>query len=169
MQNYKFQNMSFTKFQAEDFSFYFQLVGNIDVMKMITERSLSKEEAFLEFSELLEKNKLDQYLGFYKVTNLEQQFIGLAKLEIESSESKVAEVGYMLLPEFWGKSLGSEIAHHLLELVKTISSINALIAIIDPKNEASRKILIKKGFKSKEFRSFDGLPGEILELILDKS
>ncbi len=51
---------------------------------------------------------------------------------------------------------------------KKQSQLKGLIAIIDPVNIPSRKILINNGFHSQEFKDFDGLSGEILNLILQK-
>jgi [ribosomal protein S5]-alanine N-acetyltransferase len=42
-------------------------------------------------------------------------------------------------------------------------TLESLFAIIDPANIPSRKILINNGFVSREFKDFDGLPGEVLE------
>lgn len=157
-------NVHFEKFTEADFQLYFQLVSNFNVMRMITERSLSHQEALTEFEKLLQRNSYDPVLGTYKVFATEGRFLGLAKLEIEQPESTTAELGYMLLPEFWGRGIGSIIANKLIKLAKSDSQLKTLTAIIDPDNLASRKILINNGFHSKNFRNFDGLPGEILEL-----
>jgi len=53
----------------------------------------------------------------------------------------------------------------LIEIAGKQKGINGIFAIIDPKNVPSRKILINNGFVSKEFKDFDGLPGEVFELI----
>ena len=74
----------------------------------------------------------------------------------------------MLLPNYWGMGVGSSIAEELIELAKEQIKIKKLTAIIDPINMASRKILIKNNFVSKEFKDFEGLPGEVLELELQK-
>ncbi len=90
----------------------------------------------------------------------------MAKLEIKNSKAHKAELGYMLLPEYWGKGIGSKVANLLIKRARNQKEITKLFAIIDPRNVASRKILTNNGFVSKEFKSFDGLPGEILELKL---
>ncbi len=67
----------------------------------------------------------------------------------------------MLLPKYWGKGFGSEIANALVEKAKE-DGLKKLTAIIDPNNVASRKILISLGFHSLKVCEIDGLPGEIL-------
>lgn len=161
------QNIRLEKFQESDFQLYFDLVNNIDVMQMITERTLSILEAQTEFSQLLSNNDLDERLGSYKI--LDQQtdsFVGLAKLELNSSDCSSAELGYMLLPEHWGKGIASQVAIDLIQKAKTHPNLEHIIAIIDPANIPSRKILIKNGFYSQEFKDFNGLDGEVLALNL---
>lgn len=157
------------RFSENDFPNYFELVNDEKVMEMITERSLELEEAKKDFGKLIENNKLDENFGSYKILNIEtNEFLGFAKLEIENIESSEAEIGYMILPKYWGKGIAGKIGKQLIEKAKTQKSIQSLFAIIDPKNLASRKILTNNGFISKEFKDFDGLPGEILELKLWK-
>ncbi len=162
--------LTLEKFAENDFQNYFKLVNDEKVMEMITERSLELEEAKKDFEKIIENNNLDEYFGSYKILNIEtREFLGFAKLEIKSKESNEAEIGYMILPKYWGKGIAGKIGKQLIEKAKTQKSIESLLAIIDPKNLASRKILTNNGFTSKEFKDFDGLPGEILELkILDK-
>jgi len=153
------------KFSANDFQNYFELVNDEKVMQMITERPLELEEAIKDFEKLLENNKLDENFGSFKIINSETNaFLGFAKLEIASKGNSEAEIGYMILPHYWGKGIAGKIGKYLIEKARTQKSITSLFAIIDPKNLASRKILTNNGFISREFRDFDGLPGEILEL-----
>lgn len=139
-------------------------------MEMITERSIPLDEAKKDYQELLANNSIAPGFGSFKILDaLSNGFIGLAKLEVKEKDSAEAELGYMILPQYWGKGIGGTVAKQLLEMAKTEKSINKLTAIIDPKNLASRKILLNNGFTSKEFKDFDGLPGEILELDIDQN
>lgn len=154
----------FTKF---DFDYYFQLVNNEKVMEMITERAIGLEEAQKDFKKMLENNELESNFGNFKILNEDtNEFLGLAKLEITETDRAEAELGYMILPEHWGKGIASTVGEKLIESARNQQSIKRIFAIIDPENAPSRKILINNGFHSKEFRDFDGLPGEILELYL---
>lgn len=155
------------KFSQNDFLAYFRVVSNKKVMEKITERTIPLEEAKGDFQKLIENNKLDPSFGSFKILDaFSGEFIGLAKLEIDEENSDQAELGYMLLPEYWGKGIGSIIAKQLTDVAKVHNSLKKLSAIIDPQNIPSRKILINNGFISKEFKDFDGLPGEVLELCL---
>jgi len=157
------------KFTPDDFSHYFRLVSNQRVMEMITEKTIPTDEARRDFQNLIENNQLDPSFGNFKIINtITDEFIGLAKLEIKEGIDDRAELGYMLLPEYWGIGIGGIVAKQLTDLAKAHNSIKSLFAIIDPKNIPSRKILVNNGFISREFKDFDGLPGEVLELYLTK-
>lgn len=156
------------KFTDADFAEYFSLVGNEQVMAMITERGLSESEARKDYEQLLENNRFHADYGCFKVSDTDRGFLGLGKLALEEAGSRHAELGYMLLPEFWGQGWGGKIAAQLLARANS-EELDRLFAIIDPANQASRKILVKNGFEHQEFKDFDGLPGEVLQLRLKQA
>lgn len=147
----------------EDFEYYFSLVANEKVMAMVTERAIHLMEAKNNFKLLLKKNRLHKDFGNFKVfETTTNEFIGLAKLEINESDPRETELGYLLLPKFWGKGYGSEVAKLLLNKSEESKVLHVIKAIIDPKNIASKKILLNNGFISEKICEIDGLPGEIL-------
>ncbi len=138
------------KLLAQDFESFYALTGNEKVMAMITERALSKEEALKKFNYFLQNNELHKSFGSFKVLEVgSSRLLGFSKL------------GYMLLPEYWGRGYGNEIAEHLLEVAKLDPDLKRVNAITDPDNIASRKILLKNGFVSEEVGKIDGLPSEV--------
>ncbi|MGM7637160.1 GNAT family N-acetyltransferase [Bacillus sp. Hm123] len=154
--------LNYKKFAAKDFNDYFQLVSNEQVMAQITERAIPLEEAQADYQKLLERNGKHELYGSYKVYDSSSgEYIGLGHLTLNEDQTEEAEIGYMLLPAYWGKGYGSTIAEQLIELAKQ-TEVKILKAIIDPGNIPSRKILIKQGFTSEKVCEMDGLPGEIL-------
>ncbi|SFF27609.1 Protein N-acetyltransferase, RimJ/RimL family [Phytobacter palmae] len=152
------------RFSEIHFSDYFKLVSNIDVMAMITECAVPCDEASHDFKLILDDNARYSDLGYYRITDDQNgNFIGLAKLASVADQPKTAELGYMLLPEYWGRGIASQVAGLLIEKARRNPEISSLIAIIDPANLASKKILMNNHFITLEFRDFDGLPGEILQ------
>lgn len=161
--------LTLRKFTPHDFEDYFQLVGNAQVMAKITERALPRDEAKTDYENRLFRNSIAEDYGYYKITNAASgAFIGLAKLEVEQADSGEAELGYILLPEYWGQGIGSRVAKQLVDHARKLPGLKRLFAIIDPNNIPSRKILINNGFLSEAFRDFDGLPGELLVLDFDQ-
>lgn len=154
------------KFGPQDFDDYFRLVGDAQVMAMITERAIPIEEARRDYDEVLQTNGIHPDLGHFRVLDAQsQRFIGLGKLEVTAADADKAELGYMLLPAYWGKGIGGQVARLLTTQARRLPSLRGLFAIIDPANIPSRKILLDNGFVSKEFKDFDGLPGEMLEQV----
>lgn len=160
--------LNLLKFMLIDFTDYFSLVSNEKVMAQITEYAIPFEEAQIKFQKLLKRNEQYEHFGSYKIYDSSiNEFIGLGHLTLDEENSEVAEIGYMIKPEHWGKGYGGEIAKVLIERAGK-SEIKKIKAIIDPDNIASRKILIKQGFVSEVICEIGGLPGEILskELLL---
>ena len=159
----KTPRLQLQKFEREDFDLYYQLVADEAVMAMIMERALTVEEAESDFEKLLFNNKQHVDFGSFKVMDVATgAFIGLGKLEITLDNPEEGELGYMLLPAYWGQGIGTALADQLMTKLAAHPELKYVFAIIDPKNEASRRILIKQGFVSRELKDFDGLPGEIL-------
>lgn len=156
-------NVRFEKFGPNDFADYFHLVNDHEVMAMITERAIPLDEARRDFDQILADNDIHPALGHFRALDENGAFIGLGKLAVETATAERAELGYMLSPKFWGRGIASRIAGLLVATGEQQPTLRGLFAIIDPANIPSRKILIRNGFVSKEFRDFGGLPGEILE------
>ncbi len=155
------ERISLSKFDLNDFNLYNSLVSNEQVMKMITERSLPLEEAHKKFNNIILRNRKYDLYGTFKVYNNAMEFIGLGSLTLNEEKKEEAELGYMLLPEYWGQRLGSAIAEALIDkAIKT--NVTRLTAVIDPNNVPSRNILIRRGFHSEKVCNIAGLPGEIL-------
>ncbi|MEI6575050.1 MAG: GNAT family N-acetyltransferase [Bacteroidota bacterium] len=153
----------FSPFTESDFSKYLKLVTDPRVMEMITGRALSELEAMDRFIGNLLCNMEHPDIGWYSVhTNDDRTFIGLAKIVMTAKHE--AEIGYSLLTEHWGKGYGSEISETMVLHAKTIRSIHSLIAIIDPANKVSKRILEKGNFLLDKVCELNGLPGEIYRL-----
>ncbi|WP_423060155.1 GNAT family N-acetyltransferase [Bacillus wiedmannii] len=154
------------KFEETDFNLYFQLVFNKEVMAQITERAIPLDEAKNDFTRLVKRNENHQLFGSYKVyDSITNEYINLGHVTVNEDNVKEAEIGYMLLPEHWGKRYSSRIAKELMNIAKQ-TDIKVLKAIIDPNNIPSRKILINVGFTSEKVFEIDGLPREILSIYI---
>lgn len=97
-------------------------------------------------------------MGFLAVTENESgKFIGLSK--IVPFENGMTEIGYALLPEFWGKGYASEITSCLVDYARELGTIQELIGLVDPDNQPSIRILTKNGFVFyREFNNAKNLP-----------
>ncbi|WZF33459.1 GNAT family N-acetyltransferase [Bacillus paramobilis] len=150
------------KFEEIDFNLYFQPISNKEVLAQITERAIPLDAAQNDVTRLLKPNENHQLFSSYKVyDSITNEYVCLLHVTVNEDYVKEAEIGYMILPEHWGKRYGGRIAKELMNIAKQ-TDINVLKAIIDPNNVPSRKILIYVGFILEKVCEIDGLPGEIL-------
>jgi RimJ/RimL family protein N-acetyltransferase len=152
------------KYHCEgDFSFYWSLVSDKKIMILNYGRAFTMEEAQNLFNHMLEVNKNNMDSGYFKVfkttTNI---FIGLGGI-ILNEDLTQAEIEYMIFPDYWGKGYGSEIVEELLNKANYIETVKKVIAITDPCNKASKKILFKNGFVSEKIYEIDD--GSLAEML----
>lgn len=140
-----------------DRSLYEQLVFNEQVMGRNLGRVFTAEEAALFFGALLDCNRAGKGLGFYKVLR-GGEFIGLGAMTANDAE-KAIEIEYMLLPQYWNRGHGTELVRHLLAQIDRTQGRRDVIAITDPANRYSQRILTHAGFaKVRQFCNADGEP-----------
>ena len=101
----------FKKFLSEDdFEDFLILVSNEKAMVMNYGRVFSLDEAKNWYRRLLGNNSIHNDFGSFKVFEKDTDtFIGSCSLSINDDFTE-AEVEYLLLPEYWGKGYGTEIA-----------------------------------------------------------
>ncbi|WP_163937287.1 GNAT family N-acetyltransferase [Paraferrimonas sp. SM1919] len=83
-----------------------------------------------------------RYALIHKADN---KVIGFCGIKFET-EINANDIGYRLLPEYWGKGLATEAVAALLEYVQNQLTISQLVAEVDMNNIASQKVLQKLGF-----------------------
>lgn len=81
---------------------------------------------------------------------------GLRHLDIDGVLE--IEVGYALLPRFWGRGLATEIAEAAVHVGTGDLRLTRLVGITMTENGASRRVLEKVGFRYERELSWAGLP-----------
>ena len=158
------KKLSYRKYTEEDFDIYFEMASDGDVMKYIFGCAMTKEEAQKKFSSILNLNQ-DKELGYFLVFDEELNVhIGDCKLVNNKLNLDEFEIGYLLKPNFWRKGYGTIICAHLLQEANRLNSEKVVMAIIDPENIASRKLLEKHNFESYWVGIENDLPTEKLKL-----
>ena len=156
--------MTLEKFKKADEALYRQLVFNVQAMEMNLGRIFTEEEAEAFFQAMLEINASGSCTGFYKVFVPQEEdvsYIGMGAITI-NEEYGTAELEYMLLPQFWNQGYGTELVSTLLRMTKDSGLFSRVIAITDPANQYSRRILRKNGFElSERLANDDGEPVEL--------
>jgi [ribosomal protein S5]-alanine N-acetyltransferase len=160
--------LNYTRLGTADLENYMSLVTNQDVMKYITYFALTPENGKLRFEKAVEINEKYPEIGYYSVRMKEGDgFIGLVKL-IHLADDQ-AEIGYMLLPAYWGKQFATEMVTHFVAYARKVKGIGELIAVVDPENAASIKVLKKCSFYLFKSDLIDNLPADYYMLDILKT
>ena len=90
-----------------------------------------------------DKNGFGLYLVELKETNESIGMCGLIKRE----ELEDVDIGYAFLPKYWSKGYAVESAMAVKEYAREIIGLKRLVAITDPENQGSIRVLEKIGLK----------------------
>ena len=143
--HFESERLIYNKFNIGDFPDYLRLVSQEEVMKHITGNGLTVDDAQIRFQVALDADQNRADMGFLAVKEKATgAFIGLSK--IVPFENSLTEIGYALLPEFWGKGYASEITKRLIDYAKEQGNIKELIGVVDPENQPSIRVLTKLDF-----------------------
>ena len=116
-------------------------------------------------------NRYENYLGGMNVLieKSTRNFIGQCGLLVQEvdGESRL-EVGYSMLPKYWGKGFASEAAIKCKEFAFENNFVNSIISMIHPENIASKKVAIRNGMTLSKEGSFHGMPTQIFEVLKNR-
>lgn len=87
-----------------------------------------------------------QWYAIWDIHLLNGERIGDLSFKGLSSEG-IAEIGYGLLPEYWGKGFAAEAVKAMAEWAFHQPGVRALEAETEPGNLASQRVLAKAGFR----------------------
>lgn len=71
--------------------------------------------------------------------------IGGCGIYVQNVDNKIAEIGYCLNRDYWGKGYGTEVASLLIEFGFNDLKMHRIVATCDPENIGSWKIMEKNG------------------------
>jgi [ribosomal protein S5]-alanine N-acetyltransferase len=130
-----------------DIADMFRLMSNPDVTRFLGRLPMAEMQEAVDRVELLLARVEAQTGLTWMVVNRESgevigncMFFNLIKAHFR------AELGYALLPAWWGQGLVSEIVTRLMAFAFTDMGLHSIEAKIDPQNGASRRVLEKQGF-----------------------
>lgn len=89
------------------------------------------------------KNGFGLYLVVLKETKESIGICGLIKRDVLED----VDIGYAFLPKFWSRGYAVESAQAMKTYAKDVIRLNRLVAITDPANEGSIRVLEKIGLK----------------------
>ncbi len=149
------------EFTAEDLNALASLLGNEQVMEFSIGGPLSWQQT----KEYLEQRILPHYahhgFGLWAVV-YEGQVIGYAGLITQQIDGeKLIELGYRLLPEYWGKGLASEAAGAIAQYAFDQLNLEQIISIVEEKNVRSVSVAKRLGMHHWKDADFHGKIAQI--------
>ena len=137
----------------------FALYSDQEIRRYFPEGTLTYEETREELEWFLNGHPDHPELGLWAtIHKATDQFIGRCGLLPWTIEGRPeVEVAYLLAKEYWGQGLGTEAARAILHYGFEQLRLSRLICLIDPENQASRKVATKIGMTlEKEMRDETG-------------
>lgn len=125
---------------------FFNLLNNPEVTRYCFDVP-TQEEIESRFSSRLKKWNLksNHWLTFSIFRKEDGKFVGISGFKIVDSSFR-AEVGYLFLPEYFGKGYATEAQQFINDYAFSIG-ISTLIANVTPGNLSSVRVLEKSGFE----------------------
>lgn len=142
------ERLHFRALRDTDVNEIFALRSNPDLMQYIPRPLLTKQEEALEHIKMIQ-DKIESNEGInWAITEKgSDKLISLIGFYRTQNENYRSELGYMLLPEYQNKGYITEAIQTLLNYAFTAMGLHSVEAIIDPRNLASEKVLLKNGFR----------------------
>lgn len=125
--------------------------------------SLEKSKKHLDWLTKIHKEKT----GLRWIITLKDEDIYIGDVGFYDWEKKHsrAEIGYILGKQYWGKGIMTEAIKTALDYGFNEMNLNRIQALIDPRNDASKKVAEKHGFKYEgTFRDYEYEYGAFIDL-----
>jgi len=135
------------QFSTEDAEFILELLNEPSFIRNIGDRGVRTIE---DANSYILNGPVASYakngFGLYLVKLKEiDESIGMCGL-IKRDALEDVDIGYAFLPRFWSKGYAVESALAVKEYARNVIGLNHIVAITDPENEGSIRVLEKIGF-----------------------
>lgn len=135
------------EFTETDIDLIYKLDSNPTVMEFIRPPTKTLEEANVTYQKILNTRKKDIRFGnWIGVTKSDNQPIGWFCLK-DLDNTTTIEVGFRLLPEFWGYGYATEGAKALIKYGFEQCNLPFIAGVTKPENIRSKNALQKCGLK----------------------
>lgn len=133
---------------TDDARFIFELLNEPSFIRNIGDRNIRTLDDACAYIlngpvKSYEKNGFGLYRIVLKETN---ESIGMCGL-IRRENLEDVDIGYALLPRYWSKGYAVEAARATKAYAKDVVGLQRIVAIVDPTNEASMRVVEKLGFR----------------------
>ncbi len=146
------ERLQYRRLTEEDFGLFQDLYTNPKVMRYayldLLEPGEKTEAAFRETLQLQREEEGDQFVAVLKHTGAN---IAIVDYEVLKKHEKggICEIGYFILPEYWGCGYGTEMGRAIIDELFINQPIHKIVASCNGNNRSSENIMKKLGM-SKE-------------------
>ncbi len=113
---------------------------------MSNEKKLSWEQTVGVINSLTENWQQHQVGVWAVVYKKDRKLIGHCGFKFLENTQEI-QIGYLLLPSYWGMGLGTEAASAALKYGFEVAKLERVVAVAKPENIASRRVMEKVGMK----------------------
>jgi ribosomal-protein-alanine N-acetyltransferase len=135
------------KFQPEDIQSVYKALSHPEVIRHygVSYESLEATQEQMDWFAKIEKEEK----GFWwAVCNRhDQAFFGAVGFNNRSKEHRKTEMGYWLLPEYWGSGIIGEAGRAACDYAFREMSVHRIEAVVETENSNSKKIMARLGFE----------------------
>ncbi|QGQ96590.1 N-acetyltransferase [Paenibacillus psychroresistens] len=156
---YRSERLNYREFTENDFHLFYSVFSNEQVMRYALIEKFNCEEDILPYFKKVLKNNITienrNAYEFAVFLTSDDSFIGFADIEIHNKNNLggCGEIGYFLIPSFWGNGYATEISNLLSEICFKHINLHRVAARCNSNNLQSEKIMKKVGMtKEGEFR-----------------
>lgn len=151
------RRLTLRAFTVDDAEAFFAINSNAEVMRYTHEPLLESVEQARAAIESYPDFETVGYGRWACVLKETQSIIGFCGLKYLSDLDAV-DVGYRLLPEYWGQGLATEACKASLEFGFQTLELSEIIGLVLEQNVASARVLEKSGMTLQAKISYDDLP-----------
>lgn len=142
---YKNDTIIIREFIPQELNLFLDLFKNENVTRYLPYKSPEElkgmfEKALSDYKE----GPLSRW-GIFSTQN--DDFVGVCLARTFAENTSQIEIGYMLVENYWGKGLGTQICKALTSYCLTADVNKDIAALTDLDNIGSQKVLLKSGFK----------------------
>lgn len=141
------ERLRFRKLTDADAPEILALRGDPETMRFIPRPLLTDIDGALAHIKLF-NDKIEENLDInWAVTEKDNdKCIGIMGFYRTEPEHFRTEIGYMILPEYWGKGYVTEAVRTLLDYAFNTLNFHSIEAVIDSRHTVSERVLQKNGF-----------------------
>ena len=157
------------EFNAEDDQELSPILASPQVMKFSLTGCLTVSQTQAKIDDFIASYRKHGFGKWAVILKSEKRLIGYCGIAIELIAGQPeTELGYRLSEEYWGKGLATEAAQAALQYGLDRLKLPYILAVVEPANYASIRVIEKLGMKYLKQTYFQGLQVNVYHKLADK-